>query len=56
MGLIHNYMMNILLAGVWNKIKPKGIFIAGGWKEVSTVSVLRNGSWQRLWIAAIANS
>lgn len=42
-------MMNILLAGVWNKIKPKAIFIAGGWREVSTVSVLRNGIWQCLW-------
>ena len=43
-------MMNILLAGVWNKIKPKGIFIAGGWKEVSTVYVLKNGNGRRLWI------
>ena len=42
--------MNILLAGVWKKTKPKGIFIASGWKEISTVYVLRNGSWQRLWV------
>jgi len=42
--------MNILLAGVWKKIKPTGIFIAGSWKVISTVSVFRNGSWQRLWV------
>lgn len=42
--------MNILLAGVWKKIKPKAIFIAGSWKEVSAVSVLMNGSWQRIWV------
>jgi hypothetical protein len=42
--------MNILLAGVWKKIKPKAIFIAGSWKEVSTVYVLKNGRWRCIWI------
>ncbi len=42
--------MNILLFGVWKKVKPKGIFIAGGWKEVSTVYVLKNGIWQHIWL------